>query len=487
MKKEILQLVDLTAYNRQYEKIHHVNLLVRQAESVLLWGRDNTGGILARFLRGEGTVKAGGIYAGGRKLQTCTKAVLEEHKIFYIDRNAAFMNSLDLAENLFLLKKNSLRKFWLNEGAVHMQAGGLLKKYGIPLGGRERIARLSDADKIAVALVKAAAQGAALIVLHNLLSDCTAADTKYLCGVIAEMEKEGISFLIYDVHGEDMLALADRIVIMDHGEIIKKLTGREEFQYRHEIVARNYKGDGASLTQERKLPHKNLSYAVRRISIDGEHQFDLKVSPGEILLLSHNDAQEQMKCWEAMLGETAQKPLVELCGRRITYKSCTDLVRERIVFWGNKKGSSGLFYNLTVEDNILMPSYSRISSLGFFGKKADFIMQDDMIQPERLSGAEMGNLSEKAEIALILYRWKLFHPKILIVNHILSGLDEELKEWTADQLCCMAYRGTAVILLETAIDDAMKIADRMLVLKKGVIDREVYRQDYASFEMEELL
>lgn len=493
MKKEMIQMIDVTLHNSKFEKIHHINLIVRQGENILLWGRDNTGQILARFLCGEGVVTEGRVYIDGQKLQEGStsrnrQAVLEEHKIFYIDRNAELMNSLDLAENLFLLKKNSLRKLWINKKAMHMQAAELLERYGTMLHGWERIGQLSAVDKIAVALVRAAAQGARLIVVDNMLTNCPADDAEYLCSIIAKMEREGITFFLYDVHGESMIALADRIILVDHGEIVKKLANREEFRQRNEIVARNYKKDTASDDADRERSAKeDKSFAIHNIGYDAMHCFSITIAPGEILFVSHNDAAAQLGCFNALLGETDRRPVVRLCGRELAWRSCVDLIRERIAFWGDKKDSSALFYNLTVEDNILMPSLKRISRGGFYQKRADFIMQDDFIQAENLLHTDVESLSEKAVMELTVYKWMLFHPKLLIVHNILSRLDEELKEWTSEKLRLMAKRGTAIILLETAVDDAMYLADRMLVVKQGVQVGEVLRQGFASYKIEELL
>lgn len=476
MKKELLYLADVTIRNGQFEKVRSISLMMRQTENTMLWGRDHTGRILIRFLRGEGTALEGSVYAGGGRLQEYTRDAFEKHRIYYIDSNAEFMNSLDLAENLFLLKKNSLRKFWLNTKAIHSQAQMLLEKYGTGLNGREKIRSLGTAGRIAAALVRAAAQGAQLIALDNITADCPAEEIRFLCGIIGKMQREDITFLIYDVHGESLLPVVDRMIVMKQGVIVKKLTDKSQFGLRYQAAAgqtmreegqiiREKGGEGERVIKEKPVKERSVKdgdYRIRGIVRDEKRPLDIRIAPGEIVFLPHRDAAAQLKCWRTLLGEEGCRPEINLCEKTVKWKNCADLIRSRIAFWGKERGGSCLFYKMSVEDNILMPSLKRISRFGFYRREADFIMQDGLIEAGKLLRIRPEYLSQKAELELNVYRWKLFHPRILILYNILSGLDEELKEWTAGQLRLMAERGSAVLLLEMSAEDAMALADRII-------------------------
>lgn len=466
MKKELLHFADVTIRNGQFEKVRSIGLMIRQTENTILWGRDHTGRILIRFLRGEGTALEGSVYAGGGRLQEYGRAEFEKHRIYYIDSNPEFMNSLDLAENLFLLKKNSLRKCWLNGKAIHCQAEMLLQKYETGFNGREKIREIGTAGRIAAALVRAAAQGAQLIALDNITADCPAQELRFLCGMIGKMQQEGITFLIYDVHGESLFPVVEQMIVMNQGEIVRKLTEKSRFKLRYQVAAshvmREAEGSVRKKGREGPEPIKEGEYRIRGIVRDGKRPLDIRIAPGEIVFLSHQDAARQLKCWRTLLGETDRRPEIELYAKTVTWKSCTDLIRNRIAFWGKEKGDGSLFYNMSAEDNILMPSLRRISRFGFYRREADFIMQDDLIEARELLQTRPGRLSERAELELNVYRWKLFHPRILILYNILSGLDEELKEWTGAQLRLMAQRGSAVLLLEMAAEDAKALADRTI-------------------------
>ena len=63
---------------------------------------------------------------------------------------------------------------------------------------------------------------------------------------------------------------------------------------------------------------------------------------------------------------------------------------------------------------------------------------------------------------ILCYRWKLFHPRILIIHNILSRSDQKMKEWLSGQFLEMAARGTALILLEVSEETALELADRVI-------------------------
>lgn len=168
MKKEIVQLRNFSAENCYREKVKDINLLIREGECHLLWGKDYSGRTLAGIFKNQKSIASGEMSIRNVRVRQCDREVLERKRIYYVDGETEFMESLDLAENLFLLKKNSLKKLWINEKAIHIQADALLKKYGLDFEAGSRMDRLGASDKILLALVGAAAQGAKLIVLNNV-------------------------------------------------------------------------------------------------------------------------------------------------------------------------------------------------------------------------------------------------------------------------------------------------------------------------------
>ena len=120
----------------------------------------------------------------------------------------------------------------------------------------------------------------------------------------------------------------------------------------------------------------------------------------------------------------------------------------------------GVMENLTKEDNILMPSYRKISSrLGFYRKASAYILKDNFLFED---GEDLEEIDlERTGWKLVLYRWKLFNPRLLIVHNCITAADLWERDWIKKRLIEMAERGTAIILLENEAAYCSSFADRI--------------------------
>ncbi|MFT3983544.1 MAG: hypothetical protein QM697_06535 [Lachnospiraceae bacterium] len=472
MKEGFLQLLNLSTINEYKEGVRNINMLVRRGECCLLWGKDYTGRIFSNIFKGEGQIIEGCILIKNEELSECRRALLESRKLFYVDGSEDFMGSLDLAENLFLLKKNSLWKIFFNEKAVHIQADSLLAGYGLEsFNAKSRMKDLSAADRILLSIVRLAGQGARMLVLNNVSPQCSEQDMILLKKLLKKLREEGIALLIYDNHPELFEDLADHIFFIKQGEILKKIIDREDIPYYPEF--------GKRRRYKQEMDHKAESIPFMKMGIERRVEFagirlssrrdlqSITVKEGEIVRIADLDAFEQAELWESLLGKAVCKPTVRIDGRVIEYRDVHTLVKNRITFWGDYADCAEIFNNLSIKDNILLPSLKRISCCGGYRAGADYIFKDNFIMEEAFKArvscrSDHKKMSENDILKTILYKWKLFHPRVIILNSILSRTDADMKEWLKEQLAEMADRGTAVILLEPAERDVRELAHRVL-------------------------
>ncbi len=468
MKKELLQLWNLSTINQYQERVKNMNLLVRKGECCLLCGKDYTGRILSNIFKGEGKITEGSILVKNEPIEECNRDVFEHKKIFYVDGDTGFMDSLNLAENLFILKKNNLRKIFINEKAIHIQAETLLKSYGLyNFNAESKMNSLSAADKISLTIVKLIGQGAEMLVLNNISSEYSEKDIASLMKLLVKLKEKEVTLLIYDSCPELFYELTDSIILTNQGKIVKKLLDREEFfEYEKWLRQKEREQAGVEILQtENENTLRETGF--EKIRIRGKEPFSIMVKEGEIVYITDLDTMEQAELWDSLLGKAFYKPVVRLDGKTIEYKDVSRLVKHRIGFWGGHKECVEILRNLSIKDNILLPSLKRISRFGSYQTGAEYILGDNFIIEEGFlaltsQGTEDGNYSENDILKTVLYKWKLFHPRVLILNNIISRTDADLKEWLKCQLTEMAGRGTAIILLETTRREALELAHRIL-------------------------
>lgn len=469
MKKEIVRLWNFAAVNPYREKVKQINLLLRAGECTLLCGKDYTGRTLAGIFQKGGSITEGLLSLQNTVVTQLHKKIFERYGIYYIDGETYMMRTLDLAENLFLLKKNSLKKIWVNEKAIHLHTEDIFRHYSLPLKAEQHPDTLGALDKVLMALVWATIQNSKLIVLNNASAGCSEDDTGVIINFLRQLKQEGIALLIYDSHPECFAELADCLILTEQGTIRQKIQDRALF--------------GMYLSKE-LTGEKNINREqVDKFRIDGEKEEILRWSivfprkkmvlslhRGEILLIQNRNASEQMELWNALTGRSIYEITLEQNGKRIAYRDAGELMQEKIAFWGTEGAYSDLFENLSLKDNMLLPSLKRISHMGFYQRSEKFVMNDTLLagnlfrDKKQTLPESAHTCSEPEMLQTILYKWKLFHPRVLVLNNIISGEDQEMKEWLVKELRQLADRGTGIILLEMSGKDVGQLADTTLMM-----------------------
>ena len=450
MRKEFMRFTNLYIKNSHYERLEQLNVIFRKGESYLLWGNDHTGHVFTDIFRGEARITSGQIWLNDQEIFGCSREIFHQEKIFYIDSYTEFMYTLDLAENLFLLKRNNLKKLFINQKAIHMQAKEMLEQYNLPFNGWEKTETLSTVDKVFLNIIRSVDQGAQMLVMNNLSAICNQQDMKKLKELLTQIRKEEVAFLIYDSHPENFTDIVDIVFLVNKGRIEKKLYEKSEFYLCNKIMnetIRNITEITSKIVKKHAEVMEEESYDL---SCDFEgKEIQFSIFRGEILYLAIQHGQEQSVLWKSLKS----------------YGNRKELISSGIRFWGEDNLNTEIFPNLSIKDNILLPTVKKINKLGFYKSRERFIFQDREFFEENKFITEKNNFTDSNMLKTIFYRWKLFHPKVLVLNNILSRADVEMKEWILKRLLELTERKTSIILLESAAEDAMKIADRVIMIK----------------------
>ena len=152
-------------------------------------------------------------------------------------------------------------------------------------------------------------------------------------------------------------------------------------------------------------------------------------------------------------------------GKKVASHTMADLVKNRVGMISCEISRMGVMRNLTKEDNILMPSYRKISGrLGFYRKASSYILRDNFLFED---GEALDDIDfEENGWKLVFYRWKLFNPRVLIVHNCITAADLWERDWIKKRLIEMAERGTAVILLENEAAFCSGFSDRVWTVDK---------------------
>lgn len=456
MKKKLLGLKRLTIEGNNGNYLKDLDFLLLEGECICLVSAAHQKEVLVEYLQGEGHTVSGSLFLGGKEILQVSKEAMEREKVFVISRKTPYMSTLTIEENIFVLRRNSLKKFRLNEKAMELQTRYYFEKYGLDMDLRMDSSRLSVGDKIIIGVIRSISQGAKVIVLSDVYGAFFKTEVNRLISLIQGLKKEGIGVLVSDNYPEYFYPAADQLVIFKHMQIAKKIYDQQEFNLGYDIIMRGARHSAGG--EQRLNQGKPRAVKIKGFTLD-KKTCQITGSRGEIVLVSEDGAKLDL-LWSQFMRFSDKEITYILDGRKILYKDMADLISQKIAFLNPEISYGGVMNNLSWKDNILMPSYRKISSkLGFYKKQSDYILKDNFLfqEEENKECADMGENMWKS----VFYRWKLYNPRVLILYNTLTVADVRQRDWIKILLTGMADRGTTIILLETEASYCAGIADRI--------------------------
>lgn len=461
-----MYLKGLTVEEQGGNRLEDIRLLVREGECVCMVSAARQKETLVHYLQGKGRRISGSVQVRGREISQDGRRNLERNKVFVVGTGAPCMSALTIGENIFLLRRNSLKKIFLNEKAIKNQAEYYFQKYGISLDAGADTSALSQGEKVMVALIRCVSQGARLVVLHDISSVFSREEMGRVAEILGRLKAEGIGLLVSDNHPEYFYGICDCMVIFKHRRIAEKIYEPEKFPLGEQIVLRGTeapegeKNRGPAGRPDRPEPGEPLEASVEiRGKTAAGWEYCLRAGKGEIVLLSQ-PAVKREQLWDSLSGRLDSMPFYELDGNAVRFRSMDEMVRGGVVFVSMDGDEAGEFKNLTREENVLLPSLKRISGwMGFYERQTDYILTDDFLfdGEEKLEELTVGRDGMK----LVLYRWKLYHPKVMILRNLFTAADLKERDWLKRMVTAIAARGTVVLLLENEQSFCAGFADRI--------------------------
>ena len=457
MTKELLQLDHVTLRDEGHGFLQDICLFLREGDCICLSGPENSGRqMLLSFIRNRGNPYKGVALFEGVPLYHQKLSLREKRKIAYLERPVPLLNSLTLSENFFLLRESNQKKFWLDEKNMRIQTQTVLESYGLAYDLDQPLNTLSESDRMLLGIVRSADQGAKVILLNEPSNGMDSEEMEQFCLLIRQLKKRHVGILISDEHPGRFSSVLTEIDEMDHGQIIRKhwLNNAESFEVKlPDAFAEEMAGDISSETQSSEVRNPIFTYQDDIIHFD--------VHKGEILFITGTDTFTRRKLWERLKGEQQSVSVhMKSEGKFITQPSVDAARDHKIFYWQFGDQSSELFRNLSVWENVLLPSMRKISNFGFYQKNADFLRNQKDFFTEDLDSMQMSELTLSDRYKIIMERWKFYRPNVLFLYNILSTANNADRAYLSRELRNLAERGTAIVLFEVNNKEAKSLADR---------------------------
>ncbi len=366
----------------------------------------------------------------------------------------------------------------VDEGKMRRDTKALFQRLGLSVDPDAVMGDLSVSRRQMVEIAKAVSYDAKVLVFDEPTSSLTDQEAEQLFRILRQLKDQGCGIVYISHKMEEILRVCDQVTVMRDGRTVATHRARD---LTVEKIIRLMVG--RDLTQ--RFPPKSNRPGERVLQVRGltglysplkEISFDLR--EGEILGIAGLDGSGRTEVLESLFGLSARKKGEILWkGKPIFNRTPREAIRNGFVLLTEERRATGIFSIRDILENTVisnLPAYGRYGLLKGASMKGD---TDRMIRTLRVKTPSrktaIGTLSGGNQQKVILGRWLLTEPQILLLDEPTRGIDVGAKYEIYQLILDLAAKGRSVLLVSGEMPELLGLCDRILVLSAGRVAGEV--------------
>ena len=452
--------------------LEDVSLTLEPGEVRCLAGENGSGkSTLIKILSGVVAADAGQVDIGGRHVAGDARAAIDAG-LAVIYQDFSLFPNLGVAENIAMLQAVSSGARLHRGRAQRRLAAEVLERMGVVLDLSTLVELLPVASKQLVAIARALANDARIIVMDEPTTALTRSEVRRLAEIVGTLKADGVSFLFVSHKTEEVFAFSDTITVLRDGRVVAE--GPAD-AFDAERLGREMTGRSVESQRLDRLPVVPAAPFLRTkgLSRRGEYEdvtFDL--CPGEIVSIVGLLGSGRTELALTLFGMLQpDEGTLEIDGRPARLSGAVAAVEAGIAYVPEDRLTEGLFLDQPIADNILVSSLEESGSGGLLDRRSLAARARSAVQRLRIRtpGIEpaVATLSGGNQQRVVLARWMERAPRLMILNGPTVGVDIGSKREIHELLLALSRDGTALMVVTDDIGEAMAISDRIMVMVKG--------------------
>lgn len=491
MNKFIVEMKGITKRFPGVLALNDVKLNLRAGTVHSLMGENGAGkSTLMKILAGVYSLDEGQILIDGKPVSITDPRSGLDHGIAMIHQELSFIPELSAAENIYLGRELRNRAGLVSKRIMAEEAQKVFDRWGIKISSDTLMRDLSVAQAQMVEIAKAIAFDARIIIMDEPTSAITDREVAALHKIIGQLREAGTA-IIYITHKMDeVFAISDEITIFRDGtwvatELAKNMTRDSliSLMVGRELTALFPKSEAKIGEVILEVKNLNRGRQVKDVS------FSLK--RGEILGFAGLMGSGRTEVLETLFGiYAADSGTIKIKGKEVKIREPHQAIAAGIGLLTEDRKKTGIMGVLSVRDNMSVAALSKFTLGGILRKPLIDKQCEDQRQALSLKtpslNQQIQNLSGGNQQKVLLSRWLLTDPDILIIDEPTRGIDVGAKSEIHRLMSELAKQGKAIIMVSSEMPEILGMSDRVVVMCEGRLVGEVSRKDATQENIMEL-
>ncbi len=472
-------VLSVDAIEKRFAGVHAldgVSLSLYPGRVHCLAGENGSGkSTLIKVISGVEVPDAGTITLAGRAFSALTPRLGIKGGIQVIYQDLSLFSNLSIAENIAIAPIIAKRRRWYSPRAARAIAGEIAARINVDLPFSTPAGEVPVAQRQLTAICRALAQDARVLFMDEPTTALTRREVDSLFATVRLLRHQGVAVVFVSHKFEEVLGIADEITVLrngrvaaegpaaefDHASLSEAMTGRRITALERPQTAET--APRAALSAE----HIAVGSALKDVSLTLGYREILGITG---LLGSGRDA-----IAEALFGvHPITSGEIRIDGEPCRIRKVADAIRAGMGYVPADRLSEGLFLNHTVAQNVVSASTAEIPrTLGLVLRRSVNGIARRMIDAFGIKTPSprvpVRTLSGGNQQRVVLAKWFVEKPRILILNGPTVGVDIGSKREIMALLRDLRAGGTAIIVISDDVPELAEIADRVILMRNGAI------------------
>lgn len=480
--KFILQMKDINKSFPGVKALDNAQLNLRPGTVHALMGENGAGkSTLMKCLFGIYNKDSGTILLDGKEVNYKNPKDAMEHGVAMVHQELNQVLKRDVMDNIWLGRFPTTGKVFTSQKKMKEKTKALLDDLGIDVEPTTILGKLTIAKRQLLEIAKAVSYNSKIIVLDEPTSSLTTKEVEHLFKIINRLRDNGVGIIYISHKMDEILRISDEVTVMRDGkyistdkaadlkieDIIKKMVGRE--------LTNVYPKKDFKPIDEVILKINNLNRKIQPFLKDVN--FTLK--KGEILGFAGLVGAGRTETAECIFGDRYSDSIeIEKNGKKIVNKNPKKAIKNGFALLTEERRATGIFAVLNIVEN------SIISNIDSYREKTGLLNNKKMLKDTKWvidsmkvktpsHKTKIKNLSGGNQQKVIIGRWLLSQPDILILDEPTRGIDVGAKYEIYQLIIELAREGKGIIMISSEMAELMGVCDRIVVMSGGQIAGEV--------------
>ncbi len=482
----ILELKDISKTFPGVKALDHVQLQVRPGEVHALMGENGAGkSTLMKILMGIYKKDPGGeILFNGQPYDVSNPKEAIDTGVAMIHQELNPIYDMTVYENIFVGRE--IRKHGIvDKKAEIAEAQKLIDQCGLHVSPTNTLRGLTVAQCQLIEIIKAISVDAKVIIMDEPTAAITDREVEILFGHIRRLKEQGVAIIYISHRMDEIFSICDRVTVyrdgqyvgsgetkdLDEAQLIKMMVGREITDVFPKLEAQI--GDVV-------FEAKHIVRADNKVK-----DVSISVRRGEILGIGGLVGAGRSELVEGIFGmHRISGGEIIVKGESVHVHSPKDIIQKGVALVTEDRKGTGLNLRGTINDNIAVVAINKLLEHGLYSKKKARNASEEYIDKLKIktpsSDQIVGDLSGGNQQKVVIAKWLLSEPDVIIMDEPTRGIDVGAKRDIYLLIGSLVQQGKAVIMISSEIPELMGVCDRIAVMSEGVLSGEVQRKDFSQ-------